>query len=103
VVKEFYCAIKGGSTQIRRERDDANLILGGNGLEPLKVAIALDLYRTIGNIDVCTSLSCLTSKYPSFFSARGVLATQGGTSGSFIACLYLNLLAYKVGFKAFEI
>jgi len=58
VVKEFCFAMKVGSPQIKQEGSDAKVIFQVGG----GVGIAHDLYRTMGNIDVCTESELLEFK-----------------------------------------
>jgi len=52
VVKAFWYAMKEGSSQIRQEGDDENVIFMGEGLECLEVATAHSLYMTM-KISIC--------------------------------------------------
>jgi len=61
-VKEICYAIKGCSTQIRRD-GDCNFRSG--------LAIAHDLYGTMANIDVCTESELLEVKVPIVFLGTG--------------------------------
>jgi hypothetical protein len=81
VVKEFCYAINGDSPQIRPRRwQRQRNFLGRRGLECSGVDAAHDLYRTIGNHDVCTEFELLEVKVPIIFlGTMGFLATQEGT------------------------
>jgi hypothetical protein len=86
VVKELCCAINGDFLQTRREGDDTNVFSGGRGSEFSGVATEHDLYKNIGDVDVCTEFEMLKSMYLSFFSAQWVSVEMWNV----VAGLYCN-------------
>ena len=68
MVKEFYYANERrlSVNQARRRRCERNF-LAERGPDCLGVAIAHDLYRTMGNIDVCAESELLEVKVPIVF------------------------------------
>ena len=53
MVKELCFAINGDIPQTRREGDDAKVFSGGRGSECSGVAMEHDLYKSLGDIDMC--------------------------------------------------
>ena len=73
VVKELYYAMKGGSAQFRREGDSANAIFRRRGRLNVQNWLQYTIYIDILQMPICAqSVSCLKSKYPSYFSALWV-------------------------------
>lgn len=76
--KEFCYAVKGGGPQVRREDDDANVIFQVAGVPSVQEWPQHTTYTEPWEISMCSqSLSCLKSKYSSFFSARWVSRDRG--------------------------
>jgi hypothetical protein len=69
LLKELCCAIK-GTYRIRKSGARATMRIefsSGRGLEYLRLATEHDLYKTIGDIDVCTEFEILKVKVPIVF------------------------------------
>lgn len=70
--------IKGGSPQIRREGDDANVVFQVAGFRSVQERPQHTVDTKLWEISMCIqSLSCLKSKYPWFFSSRWVSRDTG--------------------------
>ncbi len=69
--------VNGDVLQIRREGDNPEVIFSKRGLECLRVAREYE-YVTVWETLICVEfLTCLKSKYLSFFSARRVFRHAG--------------------------
>ena len=62
--------------------------LGRKGSRCLRVAIVLDLYRIMVNINVCTDFELLESRSTPYISRHGgLLGTEGRTLLCFLSCI----------------
>jgi hypothetical protein len=76
MLKEPSFAINGYTLQIRREGNNVKVIFSGRGLECLRVAMGHDLYKSLGDVDMCRKFDIFEIQAPIIFFGIPVFSAR---------------------------